>query len=100
MTYDSMSYVAPQAPQQQPGPQAAYQAPQAPKPQTAGFAVASLVLGLVGLFVFPIVSGILAIVFGSLRLRAGSAGRGMAIAGFVLGIVGTVGWFVILASAS
>jgi len=57
-----------------------------------GIAVAALVLGLVGPFLGPlsIVAGVLAIVFGGVALRStpGSTrtqGRGMAIAGIVLG---------------
>lgn len=64
------------------------------RPYSQGQAVASLVLGIVGV-VLPVLGlisltmGILAIVFGSRQMRrATTSGRGMAIAGFVLGIVG------------
>jgi len=60
----------------------------------SGMAVASLVLGVVGPFlsILSIVAGILAIVFGVVALRATSSsppvrGRGMAIAGIMLGTV-------------
>ncbi len=72
--------------------------PYAPPNQSNGLAVASLVLGIVGLvltitvWVGPICD-VLAIVFGALarqRMPAGAPNRGMATAGFILGIVGLV----------
>jgi Domain of unknown function (DUF4190) len=72
--------------------------PHAPPQQTDGMAVASLVLGIVGLvltitvWIGPICD-VLAIVFGAMarrRLPEGAPNRGMATAGFVLGIVGLV----------
>lgn len=61
-------------------------------PKPAGFAVASLILGLIGLFVswFTLaIPSILAVIFGHValaRVRRGIGdGRGMAIAGLVLG---------------
>lgn len=60
-------------------------APVAADAPTNGFAVAALVLGLVG-------GSLLAVVFGHIALsqirRIGQHGRGMAIAGLVLGYVG------------
>ncbi len=61
--------------------------------RTPGKATASLVLGIVGLFICPIVCSVLAIVFGHQARQEIDAdpalgGRGMATAGFVLGIVG------------
>jgi uncharacterized protein DUF4190 len=54
-------------------------------------AVAALVLGIIG-FLIPILCSILAIVFGGIGISnantKGSPGKGMAIAGLVLGIVG------------
>ncbi len=70
--------------------------PPASQPQTDGLAVASLVLGIVGLvltitiWIGP-VCDVLAIVFGAMarrRLPEGAPSRGMATAGFILGIVG------------
>ncbi|MCL6538166.1 MAG: DUF4190 domain-containing protein [Acidothermus sp.] len=65
--------------------------------KTDGFAIASLVLGL--FFWFPglaIITGLLALIFGYIALsrirQSGTAGRGMAIAGVVLGWVSVVGW--------
>ena len=72
--------------------------PYAPPHQTNGLAVASLVLGIVGLvltitvWIGP-VCDVLAIVFGAMarrRLPEGAPNRGMATAGFILGIVGLV----------
>jgi len=74
-------------------------------PTQSGKATASMVLGIVGIFVCPIVLSILAIVFGiqSRKDIANSAGRlkghGMATAGLVLGIVGLALmpiWFIIV----
>jgi hypothetical protein len=62
---------------------------------TSGNAIASLVLGVVGLVFFPLVPSILAIVLGrsakrDIRERPGLTGEGMATAGIVLGWVGVV----------
>jgi hypothetical protein len=66
--------------------------PYAPIPKPSGFAVASLVLGILGVFVSWFTFGIpslLAVVFGHVgvsRVRRGIGdGRGMAISGMVLG---------------
>ena len=61
--------------------------------RTSGNAVASLVLGIAGLFVFPLVPSILAIVFGSkareeIRSSPAVGGESLATAGIVLGWVG------------
>jgi len=61
--------------------------------KTHGLAIASLVLGIVGFFFAGFVLGILAIIFGAISLkkikRSGGFlnGKGMAIAGLVLGII-------------
>jgi hypothetical protein len=65
---------------------------QPPKPGTNGFAVAALVVGIVGLcFCF----GFLGIIFGNVARRqideTGQAGAGMATAGIVLGWI-AVAW--------
>ncbi|MEV0848369.1 DUF4190 domain-containing protein [Streptomyces sp. NPDC049954] len=54
-----------------------------------GMAIASLVLGIVGLFFLGIILGILAIVFGYLALKQASR-NGMAKAGLILGVVDVV----------
>lgn len=70
------------------------------KPVT-GFAVSALVLGIVSLFVIPFIAGPLAIIFGGIALKRAEnnpnkEGRGLAIAGLVCGIVGTVGGLILL----
>jgi hypothetical protein len=70
---------------------------------TNGMAVAGLVCGIVGLFVFAIVLGPLAIVFGAVgiaRARAGAAGRTMATWAIGLGVVDLVLWIVLFIAAS
>ena len=68
-------------------------APPAPVGRTNGFAIASLVLGILW---FYWVGSLLAVVFGHIAIRqiAGSEGReegrGMAVAGLVLGYIGVV----------
>jgi hypothetical protein len=67
----------------------------APAPRTPGKATAALVLGIVGIFICPIVCSVLAIIFGQQAKREIDAdpdlgGRGVAQAGFILGIVGLV----------
>ncbi len=61
--------------------------------RTSGYAIASLILGIVGFLVFPIVPSILAIVFGlkareEFRRDPAVGGDGLATAGIVLGWVG------------
>ncbi|MFN2613221.1 MAG: DUF4190 domain-containing protein [Actinomycetota bacterium] len=61
--------------------------------RTEGLAIASLVLGIVGLVVCPIVGGILAVIFGNqaksrIALDPTLEGGGMAKAGTVLGWIG------------
>ena len=67
---------------------------------TNGKAIASLVLGIVGMLFFGIILGPLAIVFSVLAKkeidRTGQGGRGMATAGLVLGIIAVVSFFLFL----
>ena len=61
--------------------------------RTSGYAIASLILGIAGFFVFPIVPSILAIVFGrkaqeEIGRDPTLGGEGLATAGIVLGWVG------------
>lgn len=60
-----------------------------PAPPTNGLAVASLVFGLLGWFLLPVLAPLLAVIFGHMargQIRnTGEAGGGMAVAGLVLG---------------
>ena len=65
-----------------------------------GMAIAGLALGVVGLFLFNIVLGPLAVIFGAVglnRTQRGASGRGMAIAGIALGVFDVVIWIVAVA---
>ena len=90
-----------QQPYQQPQ-QMPYQPGQMPYPQPAapapgkGLAVAGMILGIISLFCFPYIAGLLAIIFGGVAMGKGYRG-GMAVAGIVCGIIGIVGWILMLA---
>jgi uncharacterized membrane protein len=61
--------------------------------ETSGKAIASLILGVGGFLIFPVVLSILAIIFGrsakrDIAARPGLGGEGMATAGIVLGWIG------------
>ena len=72
---------------------------QTPVEEKKGFSIASMVLGIVGLIVFALPCGILAIIFSLLGKKKG--GKGFAIAGLVLGIIDVVfGAFAIIAAFS
>lgn len=65
---------------------------------TKGMAIASLIVGVLSLFVAGIPLGTLAAIFGSIsmsKLERGN-GRGIAIAGFVIGVVGIFGALIFL----
>lgn len=70
--------------------------------KTDAMAVAGFVTGLVSLFIFGIILGILAIVFSSIALKRikrepeALTGRGLAVAGLVLGIIGLVGALIVI----
>ena len=77
----------------------------APRTRTAanGMAIAGLVCGIVGLFVFAIVLGALAIIFGAIgrsKARAGAGGATMATWAIGLGVVDIVLWIVLISVAS
>jgi len=60
-----------------------------------GFAIASIVCGIVGLFIAGYILGLLAIIFGGIALRRirmdpSLPGRGLAIAGMVLGLIDVI----------
>jgi hypothetical protein len=61
--------------------------------ETSGKALASLILGIAGLVMLPVVGSILAIILGvsakrEIASRTGLGGEGMATAGIILGAVG------------
>ena len=62
--------------------------------EPSGFAIASLVLGIISLLIsclgINIVTGILAIIFGAIHLVKYRSRRGMAVTGLILGIVSIV----------
>ena len=77
----------------QPGPPPAPASPSHPPAPAAkvGFGVTALVLGLVGIFLFwvpffGLILPILAIIFGGIGIYLQS-GRGMAIAGLIIGLI-------------
>ncbi|MCU0307162.1 MAG: DUF4190 domain-containing protein [Thermoleophilia bacterium] len=76
-------------------------APAAPPPPRRGDAlghgVAALVLAIAGLSLVPVLGSVLAVVFGPLGLSAArddpsGRGRGLALAGLILGVAGCVTW--------
>jgi hypothetical protein len=68
-------------------------------PKTNTLAIISLVAGLVGIFVIPFIGSIVAIITGHMGLsqikQTGEGGRGLALAGTILGYVG-VGFALLL----
>ena len=70
-------------------PRQVYVVPVSPTTGTNGFAIASLVLGIVWIYW---IGSVLAIIFGAIAMRQcrehNQGGRGMAVSGLVLGIVG------------
>ena len=68
--------------------------------RTNGMAITALVLGLLGLFLFGIVLGPLAIIFGAVGMsfanKNNGSGKGLAVAGLVLGILDCLVFVVIL----
>ena len=72
----------------------------APEPEKGkGMAIASLVLGIVSFFCFPVITGTLGIIFGAVAKSQGSK-RGMATAGIVCGILGLIAWIIMLAAGA
>lgn len=62
-------------------------------PGTDGFAIAALVTGLLTMGIVPIILGIIAL---SRIKRSGQDGRGLAIAGIVLGVIGLLFWLLVI----
>lgn len=83
-----------------PPPSPTYGADAMARRGTNGKAIASMVMGIVGMLFFGIILGPLAIVFGFLARKeiatTRQSGNGMAIAGIVLGIIAVVSFFVFL----
>jgi hypothetical protein len=78
-----------------PPPEVEYARSYPPMPQRkSGAAIASLVLGILGCV--PLATGLLAILFGVIGIRKTRdpyvSGKGLAIAGRILGIISVVGW--------
>ncbi len=68
--------------------------------RTNGFAVAGLVVAIVGIFLFDIILGPLGIVFGAIgwsRANRGEGGKGISIAAVVLGVVDVLLFVVLVA---
>ena len=95
------------AQQAQPAPQY-QQAPVAPQPvyvqpvadPAKGLAIASLVLGILSLFIFSIITGTLGIIFGAMAKNKGSRSP-MATGGLVCAIIGVAAWLImVIAGAS
>jgi len=75
-----------------------YQQPQYQQPGTQpanGMAAASLVCGILSIFLVPLVFGILGLALGGAAKSKGNRG-GMATGGIVCGIIGIVGWIIML----
>lgn len=85
---------------QQPYQQQYYQQPMYQQPMTnvdpgKGFAIASLVLGIVSFLCFPAITGVLGIIFGGIARSKGSRSP-MAIAGIVCGVIGIILWIILI----
>ena len=65
--------------------------------ETNGLATASMVCGIIGLLVFGIILGPLAIIFGAIGMSK-EPKRNQAITGLVLGVIDIVGWFIFMAT--
>ncbi|MFJ4831843.1 DUF4190 domain-containing protein [Streptomyces sp. NPDC088747] len=70
--------------------------------RTNGLAIASLVCGIIGVFLFNVILGPLAIVLGVVGMRQAGVkgGGGMAKAGVILGVVDLIIFAVLLALAA
>lgn len=77
--------------QAQPGQYGYVPVPPGPRP-TDGMAIASLVTGILGMALIPLILGILSL---NKIKKTGAGGRGMAIAGVVLGALGTLSYVIL-----
>jgi hypothetical protein len=72
-------------------------------PKTNGLALSGFICSLVGLFLFGFILGVLALIFSAIGLgkinkdTSKWKGKGMAIAGIIIGIIDIVAWLIILA---
>ena len=93
----------PQAGYPQPGAYATYGYPYPAAPANNGLAIASLVLGIAGLFIVPIIGSIAAVIMGHVARKQirerGEGGDGMAVGGLVTGYIGGALWLAILVFA-
>ncbi|HMB94849.1 MAG TPA: DUF4190 domain-containing protein [Tepidisphaeraceae bacterium] len=66
--------------------------PPPPVSKNNGWAIASLIFGIIGCI--PFLSGILAVIFGIVGIKKSpqSGGKGLAITGLILGILSFLGW--------
>ena len=71
------------------------------KSGTSGLAVAALVVAIAGILLFGLITGLVAIVLGSLALGqirdSRQSGTGLALAGVLLGVADMAGWVIFLA---
>lgn len=92
-----MSQFPPPPPGQPSFPPGGYGQPMPGARKTSGAAITSLVCGL--LFCIPGITGLVAIITGVIGIKSTSkpnvGGRGMAIAGMILGVLSIIGWIVI-----
>lgn len=84
----------PVPPQYQQPNQYGYAQPVQQKPG-AGFGIASLVMSLVSIFLFPIILSILALIFGIIGV-AKNSGKGMAIAGIIISAIVIVIYIILI----
>jgi hypothetical protein len=92
--YEQPGYGQPSSYGQQPAygqPPAAVYPPAGPS--TDGFAIGALVTGLLGMAIVPLILGMVAL--GRIK-KNGTGGKGMAIAGIVLGILEIIGWILFI----
>lgn len=68
----------------------------APPDRRPGMSIASFVLSIVGLFVAGLICGTLAVIFGIIGMKRGL--RGLAIAGFIIGVIDIVAALIIISS--
>ncbi len=100
--YDS-TYAAANAPRDTPPPTAPANNSPAKTSSNSGFAIASLVCSLVGVVFLPIIGGLLGIILGAAALtqirisNPRVQGRGLALAGIIVGAVSVVLWVGVLA---